>query len=47
MRVGHHVVPIDISIVLRTWHLADYRKVGSARVVEMQTHRGPNAGQHT
>ena len=47
MRVGHNVVPIDISIVLRAWHLTDHRKVGSAGVVKMQTHRRPNAGQHT
>ena len=47
MRVGHNVVPIDVSIVLRAWHLTDHRKVGSARVVKMQTHRCPNTGQHT
>ena len=47
MRVGHHIVPIYVSIVLRTRHLTDYRKVWSAGVVKMQTHLGPNAGQHT
>ena len=43
---GHDSMTIDVSIMLRPWHLTDNREVRAACIVKMEQKRDRNAGGH-